>query len=278
MDSGMYLGWLKNRLLSPVRSLARGLGSTSWGLVLPALAFSGMTLEVTQQPQNLSKPIVLDLLELPSEGAIPKSIPIHAIDENDPVWRFRYVETGTEFRAGIPYWIFRIMPKIFPEEFQGQGYEHFGFTEDDQRYYASRPVPRGMSLSDTSLRSQLLQLDFFPEARLDQLLGLSPSRVFRREGRACVAARDAEPFGRPARLQTLFRHGISESKVRSETGHRRDRRGPGGRRAPAAELARTAGLRGAGPNHEADHTRRSGRMDGFTSGQWPGADRPRSTP
>jgi len=160
MASGVLLGSLKNRLLSPVRSVARALGSTSWGLVVPALVFSGMSYEVTRQPQDLTKPIVVDLFRLPSEDAIPKAVEVHSIDENDPVWRFRYVETGTEFRAGIPYWIFRIMPKIFREEFQGQGYEHFGFTEDDHRYYRSRPVPRGMSLGDSSLRSQLLQIRF----------------------------------------------------------------------------------------------------------------------
>jgi hypothetical protein len=160
MDRDVLLGWLKNRLLSPVRSIARGLGSTSWGLALPALAFCGMSYELTQRPQDLAKPIAVDLFKLPSEDAIPKPVAVGAIDENDPVWRFRYVETGTEFRAGIPYWIFRVMPKIFAEEFQGRGYERFGFTEDDHRYYSSAPVPRGMSLSDTSLHSQLLQLRF----------------------------------------------------------------------------------------------------------------------
>jgi hypothetical protein len=160
MDRGKFLGWLKDRLESPIRSIARGLGSTSWGLVVPALALSGMSYEITNRPQDLAKPFAIDLFRLPSEDAIPKSVAVGAIDENDPDWRFRYVETGTEFRAGIPYWIFRIMPKIFPEEFQGQGYEHFGFTADDHRYYSSRPVPRGMSLGDTNLRSQLLRLQF----------------------------------------------------------------------------------------------------------------------
>ncbi|HKO52356.1 MAG TPA: hypothetical protein VJV79_31830 [Polyangiaceae bacterium] len=119
-----------------------------------------MSFLVTQRPENLAQPIAIDLFKLPSEDAIPKSIEARSIDENDPTWRFRYVDTGTEFRAGIPYWIFRIMPKIFPEVFQGRGYERFGFTEDDRRYYSSRPVPRGMSLGDTSLRSQLLQIRF----------------------------------------------------------------------------------------------------------------------
>ena len=160
VDSGSLPSWLKKRLLSPVRSIARGLGSTWWGMTLPALGLLGMFYQVTQHPDHLAQPFAVDLFELPSEDAIPKSVEVHSIDENDPVWRFRYVDTGTEFRAGIPYWIFRIMPKIFPEEFQGQGYEHFGFTEDDHRYYSKRPVPRGMSLGDTSLRSQLLQIRF----------------------------------------------------------------------------------------------------------------------
>ncbi|HEY0467669.1 MAG TPA: hypothetical protein VGC79_25890, partial [Polyangiaceae bacterium] len=160
MDSAILPSWLKNRLVTPVRSLARGLGSTWWGMAVPVLILSGMSYEVTQRPQDLVKPIAIDLFRLPSEDAIPNSIEAHPIDEKDPIWRFRYLETGTEFRAGIPYWIFRIMPKIFPEVFHGQGYEHFGFTEDDHRYYSSRPVPRGMSISDTSLRSQLLQIRF----------------------------------------------------------------------------------------------------------------------
>jgi len=160
MDSGSLPNWLKGRLLSPVRSIARGLGSTWWGMTVPILGLLGMSYVVTQHPESLSRPIAIDLFKLPSEEAIPKSVEARSIDENDPVWRFRYVDTGTEFRAGIPYWIFRIMPKIFPEDFQGRGYDYFGFTEDDQQYYRSRPVPRGMSLSDTSLRSQLLQIRF----------------------------------------------------------------------------------------------------------------------
>jgi processive rubber oxygenase RoxA-like protein len=160
MDSGILPAWLKRRLLSPVRSIARGLGSTWWGMAPPVLLLVGMMYLVTQHPEKLAEALTVDLFRLPSEDAVPKSIPTRDIDESDPVWRFRYLETGTEFRAGIPYWIFRVMPKIFREEFQGQGYDRFGFTDDDQRYYRSRPVPRGMSLSDTSLRSQLLQIQF----------------------------------------------------------------------------------------------------------------------
>jgi mono/diheme cytochrome c family protein len=112
------------------------------------------------RPQDLAQPLQINF-ELPSEAAIPQARPVKDIDtENDPAWIFRYAETGTEFRSGIPYWIFRIMPKIFEDEFEGKGYEHFGFTEDDQSYYGSRPIPRGMSLSDSELRSPLLKVKF----------------------------------------------------------------------------------------------------------------------
>ncbi|HEX2672473.1 MAG TPA: hypothetical protein VHM25_16440, partial [Polyangiaceae bacterium] len=117
MKEGFLPSWLKSRLLTPVRSLARGLGSTQWGLALPAVGLLGMSVEVTQRPRDLARPLVLDVLRMRSEDAIPASVPVGKIDESDPVWRFRYVETGTEFRAGIPYWIFRIMPKIFADEF-----------------------------------------------------------------------------------------------------------------------------------------------------------------
>jgi hypothetical protein len=150
---------LKNFALAPVRGFARSLSANRWGLLFPAVTFGVLALELMGRPQDLAQPLAVDF-KLPSEAAVPASIPVRPIDEEDPAWIFRYRETGTEFRAGIPYWIFRIMPKIFAEEFEGQGYEHFGFTEDDHSYYSSRPVPRGMSISDSNLRSSLLKVTF----------------------------------------------------------------------------------------------------------------------
>lgn len=151
---------LKRIALSPLRSVARGLSSSRLGFLLPAAVFSGLFGELTMRPQDLAQPLQIRF-DLPSESAIPEARPLKKIDtEEDPAWLFRYAETGTEFRSGIPYWIFRIMPKIFEDEFEGKGYDHFGFTEDDQSYYRSWPIPRGMALSDTELRSPLLKVKF----------------------------------------------------------------------------------------------------------------------
>jgi hypothetical protein len=151
---------LKSIAWSPLKNLARGLSSTRLGFMLPIAAFTGLFAELTIRPQDLAQPIQINF-KLPSEAAIPSPRELKAIDQkNDPVWIFRYAETGTEFRSGIPYWIFRVMPQIFAHEFEGKGYEHFGFTEDDNTYYGSWPIPRGMALSDTELRSPLLKVKF----------------------------------------------------------------------------------------------------------------------
>src|SRR4029077_11732258 len=76
-------------------------------------------------------------LDLPSEAAIPSPEPARTISDADPIWRFRYAPTGTEGRAGIPYWIFRAMPGLFPDKLP-RGYHTFGFDDDDQEYYSRR--------------------------------------------------------------------------------------------------------------------------------------------
>ena len=46
----------------------------------------------------------------------------------DDASRFMYGSIGAEFDAGIPYWIFYVLPRMFPEKFPGTGgYASFGF-------------------------------------------------------------------------------------------------------------------------------------------------------
>jgi len=46
---------------------------------------------------------------------------------NDPEMRFRYGSIGAERDAGIPYWIFIVLPRLFPEKLPGPGgYAAFG--------------------------------------------------------------------------------------------------------------------------------------------------------
>jgi mono/diheme cytochrome c family protein len=58
----------------------------------------------------------------------------------------------------LPYWIFKAFPRLFPQEFQDQGYEHFGFDEDDHQFYSKEPLPRGLALCDTTLELPLFHM------------------------------------------------------------------------------------------------------------------------
>ena len=49
----------------------------------------------------------------------------------DPVAHFKYGSVGAEARNGIPYWIWLVLPEVFPEHLPdgpGEGYARFGFT------------------------------------------------------------------------------------------------------------------------------------------------------
>lgn len=119
--------------------------------LVPLGLLAGLLVVLMRCPEVFAKPPAFGF-HLPSEDAIPKPKPCAKIDETDPTWRFRFAATGTEYGAGIPYWIFRAMPALFDDVFAGQGYERFGFTSEDGEYYERTPVPRGMTLSDTSVR------------------------------------------------------------------------------------------------------------------------------
>jgi hypothetical protein len=44
-----------------------------------------------------------------------------------PEMRFKYGSIGAENDAGIPYWIFYVLPRMFPEKLPGPGgYAAFG--------------------------------------------------------------------------------------------------------------------------------------------------------
>lgn len=131
------------------------LAESKWSPVLPAALFLALTVLAFLFPASFLGKLIIDI-DLKSEAAIPVE-PKKPID--DIVGRFRHMATGTEFRAGIPYWIFRVMPRIEPEQFGGRGYDWFGFDEEHDDYF-DNPLPRGLALSDTDLRAPLLQAQF----------------------------------------------------------------------------------------------------------------------
>ena len=53
----------------------------------------------------------------------------HPIDYADIVEHFKYGSIGSEAASGIPYWIWKVLPEMFPEKLPGKGYESLGFLE-----------------------------------------------------------------------------------------------------------------------------------------------------
>ena len=63
----------------------------------------------------------------------------------DPVAHFKYGSIGSEGRSGIPYWVWLVLPEVFPEylpDGQGEGYARFGFIFEPG-------APRGRPIGTT---------------------------------------------------------------------------------------------------------------------------------
>jgi hypothetical protein len=137
------------------------LGTSNLAFAIPLALLAISIVALLMRPEVLTRPAAIDW-KLPSERAIPSPAPKRAIPDGDPTHRFRFAATGTELRAGIPYWIFRAMPRLFPDVFQGRGYERFGFDEEDGDYYepGTFAVPRGMTLADSRIHLPFLDVEF----------------------------------------------------------------------------------------------------------------------
>ena len=61
----------------------------------------------------------------------------HTVYYGDIEEHFKYGSIGSERESGLPYWIWRVLPELFPERFEGEGWARFGFlfeeTEDGPR-------------------------------------------------------------------------------------------------------------------------------------------------
>src|SRR6201993_521241 len=68
----------------------------------------------------------------------------------DPVEHFKYGSTGGERESGLPYWIWKVLPKMFPEYLPGKTYTPgreyppLGFL-----YEAGKDLPIGVSRRNT---------------------------------------------------------------------------------------------------------------------------------
>jgi mono/diheme cytochrome c family protein len=122
-----------------------------WGLALvaPGLLFVVVPVTLCVWPKWPCGPLALDL-DLTSEASIPVDPPA----AKGAAHVFRDLPTGTEFKSGVPYWIFRALPRVFPERFEGfpkdAPYARFGLMPTSP----PRPsgLPQGMVMADSDLQ------------------------------------------------------------------------------------------------------------------------------
>ncbi|HTJ44656.1 MAG TPA: hypothetical protein VL463_21270 [Kofleriaceae bacterium] len=132
---------------------------------IPIIVFAAIVLYVGTCNRHLPcHPIEL-ALPMPSENAIPYDVSSDPAYEKSIVWTFRYAPTGTEAGGGVPYWIFRALPRLFPEEFAGappgQPWDAFGLVSvDDPKVDRKSAIPRGLVVADTDYQLPGVELGF----------------------------------------------------------------------------------------------------------------------
>ncbi len=62
------------------------------------------------------------------------------VDYRDAEQHFKYGSVGSEHEFGVPYWLWRVLPEMFPEKLPGKGYASLGFI-----YEPGHDLPVGVS-------------------------------------------------------------------------------------------------------------------------------------
>ena len=114
----------------------------------------------------------------------------------DPDMRFKYGSIGAERDAGIPYWIFYVLPRMFPDKLPGPGgYAAFGVVwEEGQELpvgFSKKDIAAAELAIDGAIEESNVQRSLFPAA--DTGKASFDAIVTRKRGpvRARNAAQDA---------------------------------------------------------------------------------------
>jgi len=69
----------------------------------------------------------------------------------DATAHFKYGSIGTEPNSGLPYWMWKTLPSLFPEQFEGRNdYSAFGFLYEQDAAGRQRDLPIGISRRQVS--------------------------------------------------------------------------------------------------------------------------------
>lgn len=101
-------------------------------------------LAATTKPRKRGRRVLVALLVIfllvIGGWAFSKTFLNKPVDYDDIVDHFKYGSIGSETASGIPYWIWKVLPEMFPEKLPGKGYESLGFLTD-----AGHDTPIGFS-------------------------------------------------------------------------------------------------------------------------------------
>jgi hypothetical protein len=75
--------------------------------------------------------LLIVLLLVLGGWAVSKTFLNQPVEYHDIVEHFKYGSIGSETANGIPYWIWKVLPEMFPEKLPGKGYESLGFLKEE---------------------------------------------------------------------------------------------------------------------------------------------------
>ena len=88
--------------------------------------------------------VILILLAAVGSYFFWKYVPDAPVDYADINDHFKYGSIGSEAANGPPYWIWKVLPEMFPEHLPGKGLESIGFIFDPTRP-KDKDLPVGVS-------------------------------------------------------------------------------------------------------------------------------------
>lgn len=104
--------------------------------------------QLSAEPEKGKKPkriflgiVVISVLLVITGYLIARFVPEKPVDYKSIEEHFKYGSIGSEPVNGLPYWIWKVLPEMFPEKIPGkEGYASFGFI-----YEEGRDLPIGVS-------------------------------------------------------------------------------------------------------------------------------------
>ncbi|HEX8089180.1 MAG TPA: cytochrome c [Blastocatellia bacterium] len=124
---GLYLGkvwWGRKRLIDFIVSFQYEPAGKFWRRVIAVACLLALALTI------------YFVVRLTSDRAVAYA---------DNLEHFKYGSTGGERGSGIPYSVFKVLPRVFPEYLPGQGYASLGFIYEKDKDGNPRDLPVGFS-------------------------------------------------------------------------------------------------------------------------------------